>query len=279
PASHGGLEQMQSITTRLLKAVTSDRVPAVGFVNEAKLNAPGEEAARTVLLKMWLDAGLELGNHTFSHINIDRVSLAAYKEDVIRGEPVTRKLLREKGLTLRFFRHPMLHTGPTLEYKKALDAFLAERGYVVAPVTIDNNDFIFALAYYDAKRQGDEETMKRLGEAYIPYMEMIFDFFEKLSVETLGYEVKQTLLLHANEINADYFSELVQMMKGRGYAFITLGEALKDPAYRLPDPVNKLGVSWIHRWRQAKGLKTKAEPKEPAWVTSLFNEALRKQSR
>ena len=196
---------------------------------------------------MWLDAGLELGNHTFSHINMDRVSLVAYEEDVIRGEPVTRKLMGEKGMKLRYFRHPMLHTGPTLQYKKALDAFLAEHGYTVAPVTLDNNDFMFALVYDQARARGDKATMKRVADAYIPYMEKMFDSFEKLSVETLGYEVKQTLLLHANEINADYFADLVQMMKRRGYAFITLQDALKDRAYSLPDAQNKLGLSWIHR--------------------------------
>lgn len=277
--SYGGLSQMRSVTTRLLKQVALNKVPAVGFVNEEKLHVRGEEDARTALLQMWLDAGLELGNHTFSHINIDRVPLAVYEEDVIRGEPVTRKLLREKGMTLRYFRHPMLHTGPTLEYKKALDAFLAARGYTIAPVTIDNNDFMFASVFIEAKARRDKEAMKRVGDSYIPYMEKMFEFFEKLSVETLGYEVKQTLLLHANEINADYFGDLVQMMKRRGYAFIRLQDALKDKAYGLPDAQNKLGVSWIHRWRQAKGLETRAEPKEPDFVTDLFYEALKKQRR
>lgn len=77
-----------------------------------------------------LDAGLELGNHTYSHIWIDQAPLAAYKEDVIRGETVIRKLLAAKGMTLRYFRHTQLRTGPTVEYKRALEEFLAARGYV-----------------------------------------------------------------------------------------------------------------------------------------------------
>lgn len=277
--SYGGLAQMRSVTQRLLKLITLDKVPAVGFVNEQKLQVRGEEDARTALLRMWLDAGLELGNHTFSHINIDHVSIVAYEEDVIRGEPVTRRLLLQKGMKLRYFRHPMLHTGPTLEYKKALDAFLAARGYTIAPVTIDNNDFMFASTFVDAKARGDKEAMKRIGDAYVPYMERMFEFFEKLSVETLGYEVKQTLLLHANEINADYFGDLVRMLKSRGYTFVTLQAALTDKAYSLPDAQNKLGVSWIHRWRQAKGLETRTEPKEPEFVTAMFNESLKQKGR
>ena len=153
--------------------------------------------------------------------------LNEYEENIIRGETVTQMLLAEKNKKLKYLRHPFLHTGDTLEKKESLDRFLAARGYIVAPVTLDNNDYIFAFVYAKAKERGDKETMKRVGDAYIPYMESIFDFFEKLSVETVGYEVKQTLLLHANELNADYFDKLVQMMKNRNYSFITLDEALK----------------------------------------------------
>jgi peptidoglycan/xylan/chitin deacetylase (PgdA/CDA1 family) len=271
PATHGNLEQMKSITTRLLRSITSNKIPSVGFVNESKLHKPGQIDARITLLRMWLDAGLELGNHTFSHISIDRHPLAAYQEDVIRGETITRMLLSERGMTLRYFRHPQLRTGPTVEYKEALSTFLAKRGYTVAPVTIDNNDYIFADVYADAQARGDKVTMSRVAAAYILYMEKIFDFFEKLSVESLGYEVKQTLLLHANELNADYFDELVGMMKGRGYAFITLESALKDKAYSLPDAQDKRGVSWLHRWTVAKGLQMRPEPREPEFITKLYN--------
>jgi len=180
----GPLVQMRSITERLLKTITDNQIPAIGFVNERKLHFPEELEERTALLKMWLDAGLELGNHTYSHINMDQVSLAAYEEDVIRGEPITRELMSQKGMKLKYFRHPMLHTGPSLEYKKALDTFLARRGYTIEPVTLDNNDFIFARVYDEAKKRGDREEVQRIGDAYVPYMESVIEFFEKLSVET-----------------------------------------------------------------------------------------------
>jgi peptidoglycan/xylan/chitin deacetylase (PgdA/CDA1 family) len=270
PATHGDLKKMAGITEKLLAKITANKVPAIGFVNEFKLQPEAESARRAALLKMWLDRGLELGNHTYSHIAIDQTAIEDYKRDVIRGETVTKQLLAARGKKLRYFRHTQLRTGPTPEYKKALDEFLASRGYTVAPVTIDNNDYIFADVYASAKAQGHSETAKRVAVAYIPYMEEVFDHFEKISVEFLGYEVKQTLLLHANELNADYFDELVQMMKRRGYSFISLEEALKDRAYRLPDAQVKMGYSWIHRWMIAKGLSVKMEPREPQFVAELF---------
>lgn len=270
PSTHGDLKKITEITTKLLAKIKANKVPAIGFVNENKLLPSAETATRTALLKMWLDAGLELGNHTYSHVGIDRTPLEEYKRDVIRGETITKKLLAERRMRLRYFRHTQLRTGPTPEYKKALDEFLASRGYTIAPVTIDNNDYIFAEVYARAKARGDRETARRVADAYIPYMEEVFDHFEKLSAEFLGYEVKQTLLLHANEINADYFDELAQMMKRRGYTFISLEEALKDRAYSLPDAQVKMGYSWIHRWMIAKGISMKPEPREPQFVAQLF---------
>jgi peptidoglycan/xylan/chitin deacetylase (PgdA/CDA1 family) len=273
PAAYGNdnLERLTYVTKRLLLSIKSNNVSAIGFVNENKLHKRGEMNARTALLRMWLDAGLELGNHTFSHINIDNVPLGAYEKDIIRGETVIRKLLAEKGMRLKYFRHPQLHTGPTLAYKKGLEQFLAARGYTIAPVTIDNNDFMFGALYGDAKVRGDTETMKRVADAYVAYMETVFDFFERLSLDSLGHEVKQTLLLHANDLNADHFDDLVLMMKRRGYTFISLGDALKDKAYELPDAQVMKGLSWIHRWRLAKGMPLRMEPSEPEFIRQLFS--------
>jgi peptidoglycan-N-acetylglucosamine deacetylase len=97
-------------------------------------------------------------------------------------------------------------------------------------------------------------------------MEQIFGHFEKLSRDFLGREVKQTLLLHANEITADHFDRLALALRRRGYRFITLDEALKDPAYSLPAAQSTRGLSWIHRWMLAKDLAMQEEPLEPVWI-------------
>jgi peptidoglycan-N-acetylglucosamine deacetylase len=280
PAPPGNLAVMRTVTVKLLESFKRHQVPAIGFVNERKLFYIGEIDSRVALLQMWLDAGLELGNHTFSHIYIDNASIKEYEEDVIRGETVTRMLLREKNMKLRYFRHTQLRTGPTAEYKKALADFLAKRGYIIAPVTIDNNENIFAVVYGNAKRRGDLAAAKKIGDEYIRYMERIFDFFEKLSIETFGREIKQTLLIHANELNADYFDELAQMMKKRGYRFITLDEALKDSAYNSPDDLpHQKGLSWLHRWRLSKNLPLKMEPSEPEFITKLYQAETRNSRR
>lgn len=266
PTTHGNYEKYKYITDNLLAKLKADKIPAIGFVNESKIFVSGEMDKRTALLKQWLDEGHELGNHTFSHIAIDTATFEQYTEDLIRGETITKMLLAEKGQKLKYYRHTQLRTGPNEEFRQKLGDFLLKRGYTVAPVTIDNNDYIFTMAYARAKEKGDKALQSKLVTAYVEYMEKIFEHFEKLSQEFLGREVKQTLLLHANEINADHFDKLAQMLKKRGYKFITLDEALKDEAYKLPEVQSRRGLSWLHRWMLAKGLAMKEEPSEPSWV-------------
>jgi peptidoglycan/xylan/chitin deacetylase (PgdA/CDA1 family) len=262
---------LRDMTARLLASTRANHVPVFGDVNERKLYNNGRlDGERVAILKMWLDAGAELGNHTFSHLSLKDHPLSQVEQDLIRGEAVTKRLLAERGRKLRYFRHPELQTGPDLETKNAFEKFLFERGYQIAPVTVDNNDFIFAYIYARAKGRGDAQLMKRVVDEYIPYMERMFEFFEKLSVDVVGYEVRQVLLLHASELNADHFDDLARMMRKRGYAFISLEKALQDKAYALTDAQSSHGISWLHRWALAKGMELRQEPREPEWLTTLF---------
>ena len=257
---------IEHLTQKLMK----HRVPAIGFVNESKLYSEGrEDKTKIALLEQWLNSNLELGNHSYSHVSIDKVPLAEYKADVLKGEKITKRLLTSKGKKLSYYRHTQLRTGPTAELKKELEDFLKENGYIVAPVTIDNNDYIFANLYEKAKLKNDTAMMNYVGLEYIKYMESVVKHFETLSVDFLGYEVKQTLLLHANVLNADYLDALVDLFKKRNYTFISLDQALTDPAYKLEDTPSKKGLSWLHRWMQAKDLEIKPEPLEPEKISQL----------
>ncbi len=267
------LKNRQEITKKLLGHIKKAKVPAIGFVNENKLYAGDKrDEAEVDLLRMWLAAGLELGNHTFSHRSADAIDVKAYQEDISRGEIITKELLKAKGREIRYFRHPFLQTGSDMAVKNAIYAFLADHKYIVAPVTIDNADYIFSRAYDVAFDKGDKKMMKRIGEAYVPYMEKKVEYWERQSVKLLGREMSQTLLIHANFINSDYFDELAAMFKKRGYDFVSLEEALKDEAYRLPDNfTRRAGISWLHRWTLDKGREyvLPDEPTVPEFVLKL----------
>ena len=281
PAPSAGVVSNQpaalaALTRRLLAALAAHGVPAVGFVNEGKLHLDGEEAggaeARTAVLRLWTEAGLELGNHTYSHRSLNRTPLEEFQADVVRGEPVTRKLLAEAGRPLRYFRHPFLQVGLELPKRREFERFLAERGYTVAPVTVDNDDYVFAAVYADALRRGDGERAGRVAAGYLDYMERVFAFVEEVSRRLTGREIAQILLIHANELNADHFGELAKRIEARGYRFATLEETLRDPAYALPDDyVGNWGISWLHHWELTAQRPRSPSPDPPAWIQQAYD--------
>jgi peptidoglycan/xylan/chitin deacetylase (PgdA/CDA1 family) len=263
---------LQVLTRKLLSAVQTYRIPAVGFVNERQLSAAGEGPAdlkgRIGLLEMWVDAGLELGNHTYSHLDLNTVALDRFQADVLRGEEVTRRLLAAKGQTLRYFRHPFLHVGEELGKRRAFEAFLSSHGYTVAPVTVDNDEYVYAAAYAKALRDSDAALAARIADDYLRYMIEIFSFFEDVSRRVTGREIPHVLLLHANMLNGDRFGALAEALVGRGYRFVSLAQALEDPVYRLPDTfVGAPGNSWFNHWEITAGHKPVPTPSPPPWIS------------
>ncbi|MEO7658534.1 MAG: polysaccharide deacetylase family protein [Pyrinomonadaceae bacterium] len=267
------LKNHHEITLKLLAHLTKARVPAIGFVNENKLyNGENLDEKRVDLLRMWLDAGFDLGNHTFSHRSLNAIELTDYEADLLRGELVTKRLLASKKKTIKFFRHPFLQTGRSLQVKSDFDAFLKDHGFTIAPITFDNADYIFSRAYDIAFDRKDSKLLKRVGGAYIPYMEKKLTYWERQSVRLLGREMSQTLLIHANFINSDYLDDLIAMFKRRGYRCVDLETALNDEAYRLPDNfVGGAGISWLHRWALDRGRENVLpdEPMVPDFVLKL----------
>src|SRR5215831_6157097 len=136
--------EITEMTTKLLTTLRDQKVPAVGFVNEKKLYKQGEVDQRIQALRMWLDYGFELGNHTYSHMSLNKSTLKAWEDDVIQGESVTTLLLAEHKMKMRYFRHPFLDTGVDLPMRRDNEAFLAARGYRIAHVTLDAWDWAYA---------------------------------------------------------------------------------------------------------------------------------------
>lgn len=259
------------VTERLLATLRQYQVPAVGFVNERKLYVDNAlDSSRVGLLSAWLRAGHELGNHTFAHRGAHQTPLAEYLDGIGQGEIVTRELARRAGRPFRYFRHPQLHTGRTLAYRDSVNRFLAAHGYVVAPVTVDNQEWVYALGYVRARDRGDTALMRRVVEHYLRHLDSAFAYSERLSRTLFDREIPLVLLLHANELNADHLHTVLQRLKTQGYRFVALDQVLLDSAYRSPDRyVGPMGMSWLIRWAETRGVNIPSEPREERWVSEL----------
>lgn len=270
PAGAAGFmtaDEITSMTTRLLTTLRDQKVPAVGFVNEKKIYKTGEADARIAALRMWLDYGFELGNHTYSHASLNKVGLKAWEDDIVQGESVTKLLLAEHKMQMRFFRHPYLDTGRDLETRRKAEEFLTQRGYHIAPITFDAWDWMYAPVYDDAKKRGDTKLQDDLVKSYLSYSDSVFAYDEQLSKQILGYECKQIILLHGNNLEADHIGDLLEVLRRRGYRFITLEDALSDQAYGLPDTyVGEEGTGWLDHWAITMGKPPQGAPEFPKWV-------------
>lgn len=269
------LRGAQRVTKEILRVLRSHQAPAIGFVNEGKLEVNGEKEARIALLEQWIAAGMILGNHTYSHPDFNNLTVEQFEDEIIKGEVITRRLMRSHQPYQLYFRHPMTHTGETLGRQEAIEAFLAARGYKVAPHTIENSDFIFNVPYVTALRNKDEAMAKRVRSAYLDFTMAATEFAEVISPQIFGREVPQTLLIHANDLNADCLDELLQRFSARGYRFITLDEAMSDSAYQTKVTyTSRFGPTWLLRWNKSKGLNLSfdKDPDAPKWVMDLYNQ-------
>jgi peptidoglycan/xylan/chitin deacetylase (PgdA/CDA1 family) len=268
----------------LLAQLRQAGVPVVGFVNEDKLEIDGVvQPERVAMLEDWLDAGHALGNHTYGHVDAHAVGLPAFQDAILRGERVLRPMLAKRGQTPQWFRHPYLRAGRTAEDKAAIRDVLASHGYRIAPVTVDNGEWVWAFAYArvldGSAPDGQADTperaalLERLRLGYVPYMLNKIDYYERQSQALLGYALPQILLLHANELNAVAYAELIAGIQRRGYRFVSLDEAMRDPAYAREDGYHgRYGPSWLHRWAMAERRPKDfyaGEPVVPPWVLNL----------
>jgi peptidoglycan/xylan/chitin deacetylase (PgdA/CDA1 family) len=263
----------KDLFNKIVYSLKANKVPAIGFVNEGKLYNDGTIIKyQADLLKNWVASGLELGNHTFSHPDFNKVTFHFYTNSIEKGETIVKQILREQNKQIKYFRHPFLHVGNTKERADSLNKFLSKHNYLVAPVTIDNEDYLFASAYAKAKKKDDTILMSTIGRDYIIYMEKKITYYEKQSNHLFGRNISQVLLLHASLLNSDYLDSLIALFKAKNYVFVRMDDALNDPAYKTEITVyGNWGISWIDRWALSIGKKEffKEDPATPDYIKKM----------
>ena len=259
-------------TDKLLTAIKSQNAPATGFVNLSKVYKSGElDSVRFNLLQQWLDKGFDLGNHTFSHPDYNYVSYNYFISDIEKNEPLLNSLLAEYHKSMTYFRHPYLHRGNNKSKADSLAAYLLNRNYIEAPVTLDNAEWIFAVAYDSVLKTRDLKMADMVGSEYLIYMESKVKYYEGQSDKLFGRNICQILLVHANSLNSDYMGKLLQMFVKNGYTFVNMETALKDELYKTEDHFYKNGgISWLDRWAITQGKSKVFFQGEPVCPESIM---------
>jgi peptidoglycan/xylan/chitin deacetylase (PgdA/CDA1 family) len=257
------------VNRAILQTLRRHHAPAIAFVNESKVIADGQVNENRAILREWTRQGHELGNHTYSHADLNSATVEQFEKEIVDGEPSVRSLMAEKGRPLRYFRFPFNHTGETAEKHDAIDAFAQQRGYLMTDCTIENTDWMFTRAYELMLSRHDSTSARRLRAEYLEFTSKVVEYYGRLSQQIFGHEIPQIFVLHANRLNADTLDQILKIFEKLNYRFVTLEEAQADPAYKTPDTFfTEFGPMWAYRWAREKNIKVdgKLEPEEPKWV-------------
>jgi beta-lactamase regulating signal transducer with metallopeptidase domain len=262
-------------TARLMiEKLKAHKIPAIGFVTGASIS-DGEKLypVRANIVRLWRDAGFEIGIGGFKHTWFYESSYEDYVANVEKNELVTKKILAEKNLPLEYFSYPYLNTGKNADERNRFEAWLAARGITPVKYTIDNSEWLYSYAYDMARNDNDIGTMTEIRVAFIKYMSQMFDHYEAYSREMFGRDIAQTMVLTPSRLVADSSDDLFGMIEKRGYTYVSMKEALTDEAYKTPESFyGKSGISWFERWTLAQGKKLREEPKVDEEVQKIWDE-------
>jgi peptidoglycan-N-acetylglucosamine deacetylase len=247
PAGITRLDIAQSI----LATLKQERMPpSYGFINGKR----GEEdASSPAVLNAWRAAGQPLGNHTWSHVDFDKVTPEQFEADAAKVEPLLKQLMGDEDW--HWFRYPFLHEGDTVLKRRAARAWLAANGYKIAEVSMDFEDYLWNAPYARCMDKHDDTSIGRLHDSYLSVADQYYGVFRQLSQIVYGRDVKYVLLMHVGAFDAKMLPELLALYRSKGVTFISLPTAISDPAYRDdPDIGEPTGGAFLELMMQKKKL-------------------------
>lgn len=201
--------------------------PTYGFINAVHLEGQPEHAA---VLDAWRAAGNLLGNHTWSHINLDERPLDEVEQDVLRDEPTLERLM--KGADWHWFRYPYLAEGNTPEKRLEFRGFLHQHGYKIAAVTMSFGDYLWNGPYARCKTKDDAAEVKKLEESYLKAADESINYYRSMSHTLYRRDIAYVLLMHVGAFDAEMLPRLLNLYRSKGFEFISLPEAERDKFYR-----------------------------------------------
>lgn len=238
-----GMSHIQ-VGERILQTLKVHRLKAILFVCGIRVDS--QEG--TKLLTLWDNENHVLANHTYSHKNYNskQIDFSFFSEDIVKNESLVKKFKNFQ----KFFRYPMLKEGDTDKKRDQLRSFLKENEYSFGHVTIDASDWYISDRLVEKLNKGIKVDLDAYKKYYLDHIWDRAQYYNKLSKEILGREIKHNLLLHHNPLNAYFLNDLVEMFKKKGWKVIDASVAFKDPAYTLTPNIIPAGESLL--WGLAK---------------------------
>src|SRR5277367_2938368 len=233
PAGMTRLEIAQSILATLKR----ERMPPTyGFVNGKRVE---EHASTLEVLAAWRAAGQPLANHTWALRDIKDESLVEFEADVAKNELRLVQLMGPEDW--HWFRYPYLREGDTVDKRRAARAWLFAHDYKIAEVSMDFEDYLWNAPYARCVAKHDAASIANLHDSYLAVADRYYGVFRELSQLVYGRDVKYVLLMHVGAFDAQMLPELLKLYRAKGVKFISLPDAMSDPAYRDDPDIGEPG--------------------------------------
>jgi peptidoglycan/xylan/chitin deacetylase (PgdA/CDA1 family) len=249
------------IAKDVLAILKQRKTPQVfGFVNANKLESNSDAASA---LKEWVAGGERVGNHTYSHMNLQQNTAEAFERDLAQNEPVLELL--SPANDWHWLRYPFLREGDTMEKRRAVREYLRARGYKIAQVTIDYEDYAWNTPYARCAAKQDARSIEWLISNYLSIASAYIDGDRAMAKLIYGHDINHVLLLHLGAFSSKILPQLLDMLQEKQMRLVTLEEAESDPAYQIdPDaPTSRFGDSLLEQMMNVKKLLYPKLPPKP----------------
>jgi peptidoglycan-N-acetylglucosamine deacetylase len=232
----------QEINGRILAALTNHKIKAALFVCGMRIDTD----AGHQLVSDWNSQGHLIGNHSYSHLNFDEVTLPQFEADFTKNEPLIRSYRHFQPL----FRYPYFKEGNTVQKRDGMRSFLHDHGYRHGRATIDASDWAISARLQKRVTENPKADLAGYRDFYLQHIWERAQYYQSLAERILKQPVRHTVLLHHNPLNALFLGDLIDLFVAKGWMPVNAEYAYEDPLYdRQPNTV-PAGESLI--WALAK---------------------------
>lgn len=229
--AHGSLPPGQTrigVANSIITALRDAKVPSTyAFLNGQLLK---QQPADANVLQAWMASGNKLGNHGWSHMNLNQHTVPEFETEIQQNEPLLKEHMKKADW--RWLRYPFLARGETPEKREAFRAYLQKNGYKIAGVTMSFADYLYTEPYARCSAKGDTKAIELLEQTYLAAAEEDIEYRRELSRRALGRDIPYVLLMHLGAFNARMLPRLLDLYRSKGFQFVTLEQAESDPFYK-----------------------------------------------
>jgi len=218
------------------------------------------------VLDDWCAEGHHIGGHTHFHACLNWLGAERYIEDIDQSHELIEPWLA--NAPTRYFRFAMDMLGDTQSKTDDVMTHLARTGYMHAPISHWFYDTQFVFPYDRAKRLDKQDDCAWLRDKFVETAVSCLRGQVAASEQNLGRRPAHITLIHNSPIAADTYDRVMEAYAEAGAEFITLEEAMRDPANLIVAPgVNPKFHNLTQRWARVLGGEVEDTP--PAVLEEL----------